>query len=219
MFQSRYRPAGSSRKVWIAAVVMLAAGLASEPVQSEALVEAVSGQSRPEIFDILPEGTKLQLRDDAEVLLGYPTSCVQERIRGGTLLVGADESQVTGGSVERSTLDCGVSMVLAENERQVSGASVWRNENARGHILVYDLSPVLALGGTPAFVTVMRTDLPGREIRIVAPGEHLDLAERGISLEPGGIYQIAFGDRQAIIEVDFEATRAGGPLVTRFVQM
>ncbi|MEM8793799.1 MAG: hypothetical protein AAGE80_19460 [Pseudomonadota bacterium] len=191
----------------------------SSKAEAEALVEGITGQSRPAKFDILPEGTKLQIADGAELLLGYPASCVQERIRGGTILIGANESQVSGGAVERSAFDCGVSMVLAENERQVSGASVWRTENAQGHILVSDLSPVLALGDAPAFMTIVRTDLPGSQIRIASPGSHLDLAERGIKLEPGGIYEIAFGDRRAMIEVDFEATKAGGPLLTRFVKM
>ena len=66
-----------------------------------AIVESVS-PAREDVraFDILAEGTVIELKPGGKLVLGYMESCAHEEITGGKVTIGAAESKVEGGTVE-----------------------------------------------------------------------------------------------------------------------
>ena len=199
----------------LACAAVVAAGPA---LGSDALVEAADAGTGLEAYQFLEAGAVIDLSGGLAVALGYPASCVHERISGGRVVVGKDRSRVEGGSVERSQLDCGGRVQLSEAERQESGASAWRVGASQPPLILHDRAPLLLFPEEPEMVVIERTDMPAQSIRLQRPGRTLDLAARGIALEAGGIYVISAGPGRRTVEIDFDATVTGGPAVARFVR-
>ncbi len=198
-----------------------APALASEPV---ALVEGLS-QPRDDLqlMDYLEAGRTFDLAAGETVEIGYLLSCVHEEITGGTVTVGADESDVEGGEVARSLVDCdGGSVALAEGQGQQAGAAAFRAGDS-GDLpppdrLIYGLSPILKFAGTPAPVTIRRLDSEAPEIDVAAADPVVDLRAQGIALSPGATYAFVAGERTLVIAVSKFASE-DAPAVSRLVPM
>src|SRR5512147_2909567 len=92
----------------LAACALALAGMASAHAQAlTAIVESVS-PPRDDVrsFDLLPEGTVIELKPGETLVLGYMDSCAHEEISGGKVTVGAGQSNVEGGDVKRTTVPC-----------------------------------------------------------------------------------------------------------------
>ena len=114
-----------------------------------AMVEHLSdGVADVQLLDFLEPGRVVKLGEKEALSLGYLNSCIREKINGGIVTVGENQSVVDGGDVEREKLQCdGVRLILAANEAMHSGAMAFRalKKNNNAKLTVHDTSPILIL--------------------------------------------------------------------------
>jgi hypothetical protein len=85
-------------------LAVTASAAAQAPV---AVVEDVKGKvAGVEFMDYVAPGTKIELGPKGSIVLSYMKSCRRETITGGTVTVGAEQSTVDNGKVERTVVDC-----------------------------------------------------------------------------------------------------------------
>jgi hypothetical protein len=219
-------------KRWSAAALLLVlsagAARADAPV---ALVEDVSGKpAGVEFMDYLEPGKVIRLADGDMIVLSYLKSCWRESIRGGAVTVGAEQSTVEGGTVDRSKVACdGGKMELAAAQSKQSAAMVFRKAPGpatapKPQFTIYGLSPLVELKGGGTLV-LERVDVPsGDRLEIaIAPadlvrGAFYDLAKGGKVLKPGGVYRAKVGNQQIVFAVDPAARDGAAPAAGRLVR-
>jgi hypothetical protein len=77
---------------------------AGDPV---ALVEDVSGNAAGvEFMDYLAAGQEIRLAPKDRLVIDYLRSCWRETITGGTVTIGAEQSNVASGTVGREKIEC-----------------------------------------------------------------------------------------------------------------
>ena len=93
-----------------------------------ALVEEVQSENSVlKEFDFLSSGDEFELSANDSITLGYINSCVRERIQGGNVIIGDDQSLVIGGKVERTITECdGGALDLSADKASKSGAMTFR---------------------------------------------------------------------------------------------
>jgi hypothetical protein len=208
---------------WVGAGLLLA--LASLPFparaqQMSAIVESVS-PAREDVraFDILLEGTVIDLKPGETLSLGYMNSCAHEEIAGGTVTVGATESKVEGGDVTRTVVACNGSVdpdsAAGANEAAVVAIRALGGDDPSVRV-VDSLQPVFVLdaGAAPGDPTLTIQRLDGKEppIRVSLFGRILDLKQTGMKLTQGGVYSAICGERKVAFKI---APNAGvAPVVT-----
>ena len=215
----------------LAALLQLRAAHAQTPV---ALVEDVTGAPPGiEFMDYVSPGKVITLGPRDAIVLGYIRSCWRETIRGGTVTIGQDQSEVSGGAVERLKVRCdGGRMELAAEQARQGATSVMRDPNSRPRraalpkpqFILHGRSPVVELkgGGT---VVIERLDAAGETFTLELPRAKLrrdtfaDLADLGVSLSPGGLYVARAGERQVAFQVDGEAPAGKAPLAGRLLRL
>lgn len=197
-----------------------------------ALVEDVSGKPPGiEFMDYVAPGRAIALGPRDTIVLGYIRSCWRETIRGGTVRIGTDQSEVSGGSVERVKIACdGGRMELAAEQARQSTASVFRDPGRqkrtalpRPQFVLHGRSPVIELrgGGTVSFERLDASEprrvielLPARMVR----GAFLDLAEAGAALAPGGLYAVRAGEQTLVFQVSPDAAAGKAPIAGRLLR-
>jgi len=196
-----------------------------------AVVEDVTGKpAGVEFMDYVEPGKVIKLAADESIVLGYLKSCWRETIRGGTVTVGAEQSEVSGGTVDRARVSCdGGKMDLAAAQSKQSAAMVFRkapgpNTPPKPQFRIYGRSPVVELRGGGTLV-IERVDVPsGDRMEVaIAPanlvhGAFYDFARNGKSLKPGGIYRAKVGDQQIVFEVDAAAKEGAEPVAGRLLR-
>lgn len=197
-----------------------------------AIVEdAEGGVVGVEALDYVDAGRVIELKLGGVLVLGYLKSCVHETIRGGgTVKIGAEQSEVTGGRVERKTNPCdGGKLQLTTAQAGKSGAMVFRKaptaqagaaKSAAADLTIYGISPVVALGAGAAAknrITFERIDQSGAPIAVDVTGAKTDLAKSGVRLAPGGLYRASAGERSLVVQID-AAAASGGPVTGRLIQ-
>lgn len=211
------------REIAIGAGVLV--GLASLPAPAaaqelSAIVEAVS-PPREDVraFDILMEGTVIELKPGETLSLGYMNSCAHEEISGGKVTVGAKESKVEGGNVKRTVVSCNGSVdpdsAAGANEAAVVAIRSLGDDDPSVRV-VESLQPVFVIdeGGVPSDPSLVIQRLDGTEapIRVSLFGRTLDLKQTGMKLTQGGIYSAICGDRKVAFKI---APNAGvAPIIT-----
>jgi hypothetical protein len=212
-------------------VTLGAAAQAQAPV---ALVEEITGKPAGiEFMDYVAPGKVVALGPRDGVVLGYIRSCWRESIRGGTVRVGQDQSEVSGGSVERVKIACdGGRMELAAEQAKQSATSVIRDPKVdrpkratlpRPQFVLYGLSPVVELKGGGALL-LERLDVAGDTRTIeLAPatllhGAFADLADLGIALSPGGLYLARATEQELVFRIDGAAVAGKTPLAGRLLR-
>jgi hypothetical protein len=214
-----------------AAALLLAAPALAAPA---AIVEdAEGGVAGVEAFDYVDAGRVIELKANGVLVLGYLKSCVSETIRGGTVKVGAEQSEVTGGRVERKTNPCdGGRLRLTAEQAGKSGAMVFRKvppapaavagQMPAAQLTIYGTSPVVRLGAAPAGtrsqVSFERLDQAAPPIAVEVAGAKADLAKAGVQLAAGGLYRASQGERSVVVRIDPAAASGGGPVVGRLIQ-
>jgi hypothetical protein len=120
-------------------------------------------------MDYVAPGQIIRLGREDAIVLGYLTSCWRETITGGTVTVGNEQSEVSGGNVTRTKVECdGGKMMLNAELASKSGAMVLRGSPHPGkqavaprlQFTLYGLSPVIEAGNADA-VVIERVDVPG----------------------------------------------------------
>ena len=195
--------------VWANASSVLAA-----PV---ALVEDSSMVAGVGVFDMLDEGRTLDLGSDSVLVLGYLQSCVHERIVGGVVTVGSEQSVVRDGKVHREKVECGGGdLLLTASQKQASGAIVLRSvvKPASKTQVVYSTRPFL-LTRVPGEVVVSREDNPidSHLFPTSCRSEGscgVDLAETNLALEPGATYRVRLGTKVVTFSVADDVVDSAG---------
>ncbi|PWC80208.1 hypothetical protein TSH100_30380 [Azospirillum sp. TSH100] len=195
-----------------------------------ALVEDVSdGVAGVQPMDYLAAGRTVTLKAGQTLTLSYLESCVNETITGGSVTVGARESAVQGGSIDRHTLPCdGGKLLLASNEAGKAGVTVFRSAPIalpgmkaplpKPDLTLFKTHPVLVLSA-PGPVAIERLDVQGvAPGTLNVPGTTLDTAKAGAGLEPGGLYRISAGQKSFVVKIDEKASAGGGPALGRLIR-
>jgi len=205
----------------IAGALWLAGGSSALADGLSAIVESISAP-REDVrsFDVLAEGTVIELKPGEMLVLGYMDSCAHEEIAGGTVTIGATESTVEGGEVKRTIVPCNGSVdpdsAAGSNEAAVVAIRSLGGGSAANVRVVPSLQPVFVLGegavpGDPSLV-IQRLDRQEAPIRVSLFGRTLDLRQTGMKLTPGGVYSAICGDHKIAFKI---ADNAGvGHVVT-----
>jgi hypothetical protein len=213
-----------------ASALILSASAQSPPA---AVVEDLAGNvPGVQFMDYVEPGQVIRLGAHDRIVLGYLESCWRETISGGTVTVGNEQSEVTGGEVARVKVACeGGKMMLSAELAGKSGAMVFRQAPepqavAPQHpeFTLYGLSPVFELR-PPGKLVIERLDQPSErhELAVTEPqlvrGAFFDCAKAGVALAPGGIYRAKFADQAIVFKIDPDAKAGEAPLVGRLARL
>jgi len=185
-------------------------------------------------MDYLETGTVVQLGARQTMVLSYLNSCVRETMTGATVRVGAEQSEVLSGKVERSKVRCdtGKASLTGELAIQVAGRafrSVTPVHEAspapkNQQPTIYGLSPLLEVR-TPGVLTIERIDEPSEAYALYIDGDQLvrggyyDFARWGRALVAGATYRAISGSDETVFKVDPEAKPGRVPVVSRLVRL
>jgi hypothetical protein len=213
--------------VVLAALAVPTVAFAADPV---ALIEEAPDNRDDIVFmDFAYSGTHYTLSAGETLVLGYMSSCVRETITGGTVVVGAEQSEVTGGKVSRETVTCDNKVMdLASNDATEAGVAVFRGfspdaaapsktpAEIQGTVpVLQDLVPIIKMRKPPApeeiFTITKLGSIEGFSVPIDKRGI-ADLRKLGVELEAGERYTIGTQTRTLIVEVSYFAVSGGGPL-------
>ncbi len=212
------------------ALLLLAGGpaLAADPA---AIVEDTDGPvTGVEPMDYVPAGAIIRLGAGGTVTLGYLKSCVHEVVRGGTVTIGAESSQVAGGQVQRGRVECdGGKLILTAAQAAQSGVIAFRRPpkhagEAGPAVTLYGSSPIVtAPAAGPLRIDRLDRAAPPLILTLVAaPGRRgatADLAKAGQALDPGGLYRLSAGSRDVVVKVAPAARPGTTPLLGRLVRL
>jgi hypothetical protein len=207
--------------------------LMAAPIQTPvAIVEEVTGRpSGVEFMDYVAPGKVITLGSKDSIVLGYMTSCWRETITGGTVLVGAEQSVVHEGEIERVRVNCdgGRQFAAADQTTSEAAGKDFRNlSNSHSAILpqvtIYGLSPILEVKG-PGRLVILRLDKQGERYEATVGkdsllrGRFYDFVSGFLALTPGGSYLARLGDHEVILNVDPAAKPGSTPVIGRLVRL
>ena len=223
-----------SRILFIALGALIAGLVSQAQAQAPvAVVEDVSGKTAGvEFMDYVSAGQVIRLGPGDKLVLGYMKSCWQETITGGTVTVGAQQSEVKGGSVKRAKVECdGGKMQLTAQQANKSGAVVFRAAPKPAHpgalpeaqLTLFGLSPVVDIKGGGHLV-IERLDQQAERIEVTVGGQQLfrgaffDFAKQDKALVAGGLYRASVGSSQIVFKVDPYARPGQAPIIGRLLR-
>ncbi len=198
-----------------------------------AIVEDVQGKvDGVEFMDYVAPGKVIKLGPKASVVLGYMKSCWRETITGGTVVVGAEQSMVHLGDIQRVRVECDASAAqLSDREASQSAATTFRTLSPVQNpapppprVTLYGVSPVVEVKGRGTLV-IERIDLPGERYTIqlraesLSRGKFYDFAKAGKSLAAGGTYTASLGARSTTFRIAPNATPGATPVVGRLLRL
>jgi hypothetical protein len=214
----------------VAAGAVFACSLAAAGPVQVALVENVSGNPAGiELMDYVETGKVIELGARDTIVLSYIRSCVRETITGGTVTVGADQSDVHAGKVARTKVPCeaGKMLVAADQSIQFGGRAfrgVPSSPDAHSpQFTLYGRSPIVEVSA-PGRLIIERIDQPGErhvvdvETGALVHGRFYDFAKWGSKLAAGGIYRASLGNHEIIFRIDGNAKAGNTPLLGRLVR-
>lgn len=200
---------------------LAASAAAQAPV---AIVEDVQGKvDGIEFMDYVAPGKVIKLGPKAMVVLGYMKSCWRETITGGTVVVGAEQSMVNLGDIQRVKVDCdGSAIQLSDRAASQSAATTFRA--LRPQLTLYGLSPVVEVKGGDTLV-VERIDVQGERYTVslksiaLVQGKFYDFAKANVSLTAGGTYAASLGSRRMTFKIDPHAISGSTPIIGRLLRL
>jgi hypothetical protein len=205
-----------------------ASGHAPAPLIPTALVEDVKSTTADvEFMDYVGTGQVINLRPGDVLVLSYLKSCEYETITGGTVVVGAEQSEVQGGKVTRTQVACdGGRIRLTSEEASKTAATAFRLQSATHETTLYARAPMIEiprLEGDNRVLVIERIDRPGErfEIKIseqFASGGFYDLAQSKKLLTPGATYRASIGYHKTTFKIDVAAKSGKGPVVSRLLR-
>ena len=196
-----------------------------------AVVEDVKGTSAGvQFMDYVSTGKVIRLGPRDVIILGYLKSCWRETIIGGTVTVGAEQSEVQGGKVVRSRVKCSGGRMQLTAEQAVQSAGVvsrsWgasvQTATPEPQMILYGRVPIIELPGRGTLL-VERIDQVEQRYRLVIGkpqlqrGMFFDFAKADLVLAAGGLYRATFAESEIVFKVDPAAT-AAAPVVARLLR-
>ena len=207
------------RLTLLSALIVTSVSASSTQAEPVALIEDISAQRENfQIMDFLDVGTKIVLKADDTLKLGYLTSCIQESILGGTITVGKAKSVIVGGQVTRSLLTCeGNTKVSAtKNKKRDAGAVVFRNKkNAKTTKAEHEVSglrPLIYLPVTSNDVYLSILSFKVKSYKFTVKNDIVDLAQNNIKLRRNVTYRLKAGKRTTTFKVSVKARRKAAVL-------
>lgn len=199
--------------------------MATEPV---AIVEDINAPGlKIGMFDQLEEGYTFSL-ETGTIVIGYFRSCRRETIKGGTVVIGANKSTVSGGKLSYEVVECdGGAINLSTAQADRSAVAVFRatpggakskSKTPNPQQTLYGSSPVIRTTNPTGTVKITRLGKPEKPVEIKLTGRLTDLVKNEIELEPGGFYRVSVGDNSVVINVDPLAIPGKAPLLTRLIR-
>ncbi|MBC8242538.1 MAG: hypothetical protein H8E30_19005 [Alphaproteobacteria bacterium] len=195
--------------LWAVSGLLAALPLTTPPafaaVAPTAIVEdADPGRSDIGLFEMLESGRTIALKKGERLVLGYLQSCIQETILGGQVLIGKKESTVSGSQITRQKVECtGGQVTLDKSTKGKAGVVVFRKAPKRNPrtLTMRDTSPLVHLTAPVGKIYLRRLDQPGPAKAIGVSGSSVDLRAAGITLAPGGSYEIAANGRRVRLDI------------------
>jgi hypothetical protein len=209
---------------------LTATAAAQAPV---AIVEDVQGKvDGVEFMDYVAPGKVIKLGPKGTVVLSYIKSCWRETIAGGTVIVGAEESMVHLGDIQRVKVDCdGGGIQLSDREANQSAATTFRNLKPdqrpappQAQLTLYGLSPLVEVKGGGTLV-IERIDAPGERYTVplkssaLVRGKFYDFVTAKQALTAGGTYAASLGSRKTTFKIDPRATSGSTPIIGRLLRL
>jgi hypothetical protein len=196
-----------------------------------ALVEDVDSKSAGvQSMDYVLTGKQIQLGKQDTLVLSYLKSCWREVIAGGTVTVGAEQSDVQDGTIERQKVDCdGGRLILTAQQVSQSAGMVVRGLGAKAgalepQVTLFGTSPLVEITGG-GVILIERLDQPGDRQKIdvgaqqLMKGAFYDFARANKALAPGGIYRASTGTRQVVFKIDPGAKSGPSPILGRLLRL
>jgi hypothetical protein len=211
-------------------VTPAAAAHLAAPLVPTALVEEVSNaDAGVEFMDYVGTGQVINLAPRDVLVLSYLKSCEHETITGGTVVIGAEQSDVKGGKVARSKVACdGGKIALNSQEASNSAATAFRVQSAAAEpAMLYARAPIIKIPrldpNESRMLVIERTDRRGKPIAIpldesLAGGGFYDLANHHTLLTRGATYNASVGDRKVTFKVAAKARSGNAPAISRLVR-
>lgn len=196
--------------------LVLAAGGALAVGKSVALIEESTAASVQE-FDLFKEGDSFNLSAGETVVIGYMTSCTRETITGGSVTIGAKESDVAGGKVAREEVQCTEPRLeLTAAESQEGAVIAFRPAGAKKH--TFTCTPLLMRSDKQTlFVEIVEAETGTVVASLQSDAANIDLAAEKIELQPGRMYHIKrSGYNMIMLEID-KTAKPGGSTLERAV--
>ena len=190
-------------------------GKTAEPV---AIVEEASADAPVRSFTYLSQGQVIKLGAKAELLIGYLNSCIQERVRGGVVKIGADRSNVINGHHSAKQLNCGGTAKLSRAESERGAALVMRKPPVPApKIRLRSTTPFIAPRHPASSVRLKRLDRREAAMKLALRSGVADLAAQGVTLRRGGIYRVEAGSSSTVVKIAPDAQPGGGPILVRLL--
>ena len=198
------------------------------PLVPTALVEDVKSTTTDvEFMDYVGTGQIIKLAPRDVLVLGYLRSCAHETITGGTVLVGAEKSDVQGGKIVSRKVACdGGKMQLTSQQASASGASAFRLQSAAVNPTLHARSPMIQIpklqekdGRT---LLIERAGRPGERIEIaigdLAAGSFYDMAKADKPLTRGAVYNASLGPSKVTFKIHAKAKSGRTPVISRLLR-
>jgi hypothetical protein len=201
----------------IGAIVWISTAVAGGPV---AVVEEIIGQpTGVDFMDYVELGKVIKLGPRDRIVLDYLKSCWRETIIGGTVTVGAEQSRVQLGSVERVHIKCdGGRMELSPEMSVDSAGLISRSLEQKPDGEPKTPPQVTLYARTPLFdvragdmLSIERLDKPGERLKFtIEPGQLVrgafyDFASTNRLLAAGGVYRATLDAKQIVFKIDAAA--------------
>jgi hypothetical protein len=198
----------------LVAAVMIGFSSPASAQAPVAIVEDIDSSSAGlEFMDYVPAGKVIRLGASDRLVLGYLHSCWREAIIGGTVTVGAEQSTVASGKIDRVKVQCdGGRMQLTPEQASKSGALSFRKmpkkdqQLPQAEVVIYGLSPTIELRGGGRLV-IERLDFRGESLR---PAKCLHWAA---SIWP------AQREQQIVFKVDPSAKPGQATVISRLLRL
>ncbi len=218
----------SQKSSLLVAVTLAAIGLALPAGQEAsagdapvAIVEDTSGAVKGVApFDLLKPGRRIELDGNTSVILSYLNSCQRENIRGGSIVIGKEQSDIDGGEVARRRIPCDAAALdLTPEQANQSAIIVFRPippEEGVKFLIDARLPIVIAPELDEIVLEQLEHKKSRRTVKVV--NGVAELAATTAPLDKGGLYRLSGGGRSLLFRVGKEATDAPLPLLQRAIR-
>jgi hypothetical protein len=217
----------TSFRLAILALLILPPGAVAAPATPVAIVENTIGDvSDVAALDLLREGDTLTFAANQGMIVSYLESCQRENIRGGKVVIGRTQSEVSGGDVAREGVACDpAALALTPEQANQSAALAFRDPDS-GNADPIAAEAAFALASRhPVVLAPDLTELwiedqrkPGAKRKLVAKNGVVELTTLDAPLPKGGVYRLEGGGRSLIFRIGREATDAPLPLLKRLIR-
>lgn len=178
-----------------------------------------------QVMDFLEPGTGVRLQDNEKLILSYTTSCIRERISGGTVTIGERESRVIGGKRIKELVECdskSLSLVLSPNNNSAAGLVIRNGPRAaelpKPDLILFGTAPLVRTDDSHQNITVEKLGSDASTVIVKSSGRLTDFAISNMYLEPGGLYRFRAGRVNLVVMISPKAT-PNASLLSRLVPM